>query len=122
LSGLSFCGRVETNLDPFVFQGREEAVDAVGAAVGRMCVEGAGVDEAFGDSLLSGKGLLAFESSNVGKSRLDGLRDNLMCPNGRVCNIPCVRSFRFGSGRRTNRCQSCFKRRVRGRRVNAIGR
>jgi hypothetical protein len=75
LSGLSFCGGVETNLDPFVFQGCEEAVDAVGAAVGRLCVEEAGVYEAFGDSLLSGKGLLAFESSNIiGKSRLDGLR------------------------------------------------
>jgi hypothetical protein len=73
LSSLSFCGRVETNFDSFVFQGREEAVDAVGAAVGRMCVEEPGVDEAFGYLLLSGKGLLAFESSDVGKSRLDGL-------------------------------------------------
>jgi hypothetical protein len=68
LTGLSFCGRVETNFDSFVFQGREEAVDAVGAAVGRLCVEESRVDEAFGDSLLPGKGLLAFESSNVGKS------------------------------------------------------
>jgi hypothetical protein len=113
---------VETNFDPFVFHGREEAVDAVGAAVGRMCVEEAGVDEAFGDLLLSGKGLLAFESSNVGKSGLDGLRDSLVCPNGRVCNIPGVRSFRFGSGCRTNRCHSFFERRVRGRRVNATSR
>jgi hypothetical protein len=68
LSGLSFCGRVETNFDPFVIQGCEEAVDAVGAAVGRMCVEEAGADEASGDSLFSGKGFLAFESPNVGKS------------------------------------------------------
>ena len=113
---------METNFEAFVFQCREEAVDAVGAAVGSLCVEESGVDEAFGDSLLSGKGLLAFESSNVGKSRLDGLRDSLVCPNGRVCNIPGVRSFRFGSGCRTNRCQSCFERRVRGRRVNAIAR
>jgi hypothetical protein len=51
---------VETKFDSFVFQGREEAVDAVGVAVGRLCVEEAGVDETFGDSLLSGKGLLAF--------------------------------------------------------------
>jgi hypothetical protein len=78
LSGLSFCGRVETNFDPFVFQGCQEAVDTVGAAVGRLCVEEAGVDEAFGHSLLSGKGFLAFESPNVGKSRLNGLRDSLV--------------------------------------------
>jgi hypothetical protein len=113
---------VETNFDPFVFQGCEEAVDAVGVAVGRVCVEEAGVDEAFGDPLLSGKGLLAFESSNVGKSRLDGLRDSPVCSNGRVCNILGVRSFRFGSGRQTNRCKSCFERRVRGRKVIAIAR
>jgi hypothetical protein len=50
------------------------------------------------------------------------LRDNLVCPNGRVCNIPGVRSFHFGSGCRTNRCQGCFERRVRGRRVNAMAR
>jgi hypothetical protein len=53
LSSLSFCGRVETNFDPFVFHGCEEAVDAVGAAVGRLCVEESGIYEAFGDSLLS---------------------------------------------------------------------
>jgi hypothetical protein len=46
LSSLSFCGRVETNFNPFVFQGREESVDAVGAAVDSMCAEEAGVDEA----------------------------------------------------------------------------
>jgi hypothetical protein len=113
---------VETNFDPFVFPGCKEAVDAVGAAVGLMCVEEAGVDEAFGDSLLSGKGLFAFESSNVGKSRLDDLRDSLVCSNGRVCNISCVRSFRCGSGCRKNRCRSSFERRVRGRIVNAIAR
>eukprot|EP00193_Tetraselmis_chui_P000280 CAMPEP_0177761228 /NCGR_PEP_ID=MMETSP0491_2-20121128/5692_1 /TAXON_ID=63592 /ORGANISM="Tetraselmis chuii, Strain PLY429" /LENGTH=192 /DNA_ID=CAMNT_0019277187 /DNA_START=859 /DNA_END=1439 /DNA_ORIENTATION=- len=73
LSGLSFCGRVETNFEAFVFKCREEAVDAVGAAVGSLCVEESGVDEAFGDSLLSGKGLLAFESSNVGS------RDSTAC-------------------------------------------
>jgi hypothetical protein len=37
-----------------------------------MCVEEAGLHEAFGDSLLSRKGLLALEAANIGKSRLDG--------------------------------------------------
>jgi hypothetical protein len=49
---------METNFDPFVFQGCEEAVDAVGAAVGRMCVEESGVYKAFGDSLLTGKAIV----------------------------------------------------------------
>jgi hypothetical protein len=122
LSGLSFCGRVETNFDPFVFHGCEESVDAVGTTVGSLCVEEAGVNEAFGDSLLSRKGRPALEAANIGKSRLDGLRDNLVCPNGRVVDIPGVRSFRCGSGCRTNRCHRCFERRFRGRRVNAMAR
>jgi hypothetical protein len=121
-SGLSFCGREETNLDPFVFQGCEETVDAVGVAVDGLCVKEAGVSEAFCDSLLSREGLLALEAANVGKSRLDGLRDSLVCPNGRVVDIPGVRSFRYGSGYRMNCCQSSFERRVRGRKVNAIAR
>jgi hypothetical protein len=50
LSGLSFCGRVETNFDAFVFHGGEEPVEAVGAAVGGLGVEKAGVDETLGDS------------------------------------------------------------------------
>jgi hypothetical protein len=29
--------------------------------------------------------------------------DSLVCPNGRVVHIPSVRSFNYGSGRRTNR-------------------
>jgi hypothetical protein len=41
-------------------------------------------------------------SSNVGKSRLDGLRDSHVCPNGRVVHVLDVRSFRCGSGSRTN--------------------
>jgi hypothetical protein len=56
-----------------------------------MCVEEVGVREAFGDSLLSCKGFLALESANIVKSRLDGLRDSLVCPNGRVVDIPGVR-------------------------------
>jgi hypothetical protein len=36
LSGLSFCGHVETNFDTFVFLGCEEAVDAIGFAVGLL--------------------------------------------------------------------------------------
>jgi hypothetical protein len=119
---LSFSGRVETSFDPFVFRGCEESVDAVGAAVGSLCVDEAGVHEAFGDSLLSRKGLLALEAANIGKSLLDGLRDSLVCPNGRVVDFPYVRSFRCVRGCRTNRCHSCFERRVRGRRVNAIPR
>jgi hypothetical protein len=87
-----------------------------------MCVKEAGVHEAFCDSLLSRKGLLALEAANVGNSRLDCLRDSLVCPNGRIVDILGVRSFRCGSGCRTNRCQCCFERRVRGRRVNAIAR
>jgi hypothetical protein len=31
LSGLSFCGRVETNFDVIVFRGCEESIDAVDA-------------------------------------------------------------------------------------------
>jgi hypothetical protein len=85
-----------------------------------MCVEEAGVHEAFGDSLLSSKGLLAFETANIGKSRLDGMRDSLVCPNGCVMDIPRVRSFRCGSGCRTNRCHSYFERHIRGCTVNAI--
>jgi hypothetical protein len=50
-------------------------------------LEEAGVHEAFCDSLLSRKGLLALEAANVGKSRLGGLRDSLVCPNGRVVHI-----------------------------------
>jgi hypothetical protein len=68
LSGLSFCGRVETNFDPFVFYGCEESVDAFGAAVGSMCVEKAGVHEAFCDSQLFRADLLALEAVNVVKS------------------------------------------------------
>jgi hypothetical protein len=30
---------METNFDPFVFQGCEESVDAVGAPVGSQCIE-----------------------------------------------------------------------------------
>jgi hypothetical protein len=77
LCGLSFCGRVETNFETFVCQGCEEFVDAVGAPVGCMRVQETGVHEAFCDSLLSREGLLALEAANVGKSRLDGLRDNM---------------------------------------------
>jgi hypothetical protein len=111
---------VETNFDPFVFKGCEESVDAVGVVVGSQCVKEAGVHEAFGDSLLSRKGLLALEAANIGKPRLDGLSDSLLYPNGRVVDIPGVRYFRCGSGCRTNRCHSSFERRVRGRRVTAI--
>jgi hypothetical protein len=67
-SGLSSCGRVETNFDALVFQGCEESVDAVGAAVGCLGVEEAGVDEALGDSYLSSEGLLALEATYIGKS------------------------------------------------------
>jgi hypothetical protein len=42
LSGLSFCSRMETNFDAFVFQGCEESIDVVGAAVGLPRVEEAG--------------------------------------------------------------------------------
>jgi hypothetical protein len=87
-----------------------------------MSVEEAGVHEASCDSLLSRKGLFALEAASVGKSRLDGLRDSLVCPNIRVVDIQGVRSFRCGSGCRTSRCQSCFERSVRGRGVNAIAR
>jgi hypothetical protein len=55
-------------------------------------VEEAGAEEALNDSLFSSEGLLALEVSKVGKSRLDGMRDNLVCPNGRVVHVPCVRS------------------------------
>jgi hypothetical protein len=78
---------VGTNFDEFVFQGCEESVDAVGAAVGCLRVEEAGVNEAFCNSLLSCEGLFALEAANVGKSRLDGLRDSLVCPNGRAVDI-----------------------------------
>jgi hypothetical protein len=79
---------LETNFAPIVFHGWEESVGAVGLAVGSMCVEEAGVHEAFvSDSLLFRKGLLALEAANIGKSRLDCLRDNLVCPNGRVVDI-----------------------------------
>jgi hypothetical protein len=65
LSGLSFRGRVETNFDPLVFQGCEECVDAIGAPVGNMYVEEAGVNQAFNDSLLSRKGVLALGAANI---------------------------------------------------------
>jgi hypothetical protein len=109
-----FCGRVETNFETFVFHGCEGSVDAVGVAVNSLCVEEAGVhDEACCDSLLSREGLLTLEAVNVGKSLLGGLRDSLMCPNGRVLDGPGVRSFNCGSGCLTNRCHSYFERRVR---------
>jgi hypothetical protein len=113
---------VETNFDTFVVKGCEESIDAVGAVVGCMRIEEAGVSEALGDSLRSREGLLTLEAANVGKSRLDGLRDSLVCPNGRVVDIPSVRSFRCGSFCRTNRCESCYERRVLGCLVNAIAR
>jgi hypothetical protein len=122
LSGLSFCGRVETNFDPLVFRGCEESVDAVDAPVGNLYVEEARVHEALNDSLLSRKGVLALGAANIGKLRLDGLRDSLVCPNGCVVDIACVRSFRSGSGCRTNRCNSYFERRVCGRTTNVIAR
>jgi hypothetical protein len=122
LSDLSFCGRVETNFDTFVFKGWEESIDVDGASVGCLSFEEADDYEALDDSLLSSKGLLAFESSIVGKSRLDDLRDSFVCPNGRVVNIPCVRSFRCGAGSRRHRCHRCIERRVRGSRVNATTR
>jgi hypothetical protein len=43
------------------------------------------------------EGLLSLELTNVGKSRLDGMRDNLACPNSRVVFVLCVRSFRCGT-------------------------
>jgi hypothetical protein len=122
LSGLSFCGRVETNFDALVFRGREEAVDAVNEAVGCLGVEDVGVYEALGDTLMSSGGLLAIEASYAGKSRLDGMRDRLVCPNGRVVHTLGVRSFRCGSARQTNLRYMCFERRVRGCKVNAIAR
>jgi hypothetical protein len=82
---------VETNFDPFVFQRCEESVDAVGVVVGIQFVEEAGFHEAFGDSLLSRKGLLALEAANIGKTRFHGLGDSLVCPNGRVMDIRGVR-------------------------------
>jgi hypothetical protein len=36
----------------------------------------------------------AFLPYDIGKSRLDGMHDNLVCPNGGVVQIPSVRSFR----------------------------
>jgi hypothetical protein len=87
-----------------------------------MGVEEAGVDEALGDSLLSGEGLVTLEASYVGEPRLDSLRGSLVCPNGRVVHILGVRSFRCDSGRRTNRCHSCYECRVRDFRVNSIAR
>jgi hypothetical protein len=112
MSGLSFYNRVETNFDAFVFQSWEESIYVIGASVGYLGVEEAGVYEGLGDSLLSSEGLLALEASNVGKSRLDGMRDSLVCPNGRVVHIPCLRSFLCISGSRTNRRQSYFERRA----------
>jgi hypothetical protein len=53
LSGLSFCGCLDTNFDTSVFEGYEESVDAAGAAVGCVRVEEPGVKEALGESLLS---------------------------------------------------------------------
>jgi hypothetical protein len=78
---------VETNFDALVFQGCEESIDAADASAGRQSVEEAGVCEALGDSLFSSEGLVALESSNEGKSRLDVLRDSLVCPNGRIVHI-----------------------------------
>eukprot|EP00193_Tetraselmis_chui_P008514 CAMPEP_0177754336 /NCGR_PEP_ID=MMETSP0491_2-20121128/1955_1 /TAXON_ID=63592 /ORGANISM="Tetraselmis chuii, Strain PLY429" /LENGTH=146 /DNA_ID=CAMNT_0019269713 /DNA_START=1331 /DNA_END=1770 /DNA_ORIENTATION=- len=52
LSGLSFCGRVETNFDAGVFEDCEEFIDAIGVAVGCLSAEEAGVY----DSLLSSEG------------------------------------------------------------------
>jgi hypothetical protein len=87
LSDMSLCGRVETNFDALVVMGCGDSVDAVGAAVGCLGVEEAGVYEALGDSFVSSEGLLALEASYVGKLRLNGLRDSLLCPNGRVAHI-----------------------------------
>jgi hypothetical protein len=40
MSGLSFCGRVETNFDEFfLLHGCEESIDAVGASLGCLRVE-----------------------------------------------------------------------------------
>jgi hypothetical protein len=113
---------VDTSFNAFVFQGCEESIDTVGATVGCLRVEEAGEYEALDDSSLSSEGLLALESINLGTSRLDGMRDSLVCPNGRVMNILGVRSSRCGRGRRTNRRHNCFERRVRGRKVNDIAR
>jgi hypothetical protein len=89
LRGLSFCGRVDASFDSLVFQGCEESVEAVGTAVGNLCVQEAGVHEAFGDSHLSRKGLFALEAANnIGMSRLDGWRGSLVCPLDRVVDIP----------------------------------
>jgi hypothetical protein len=56
---------VETSLDTFVFQGCMESVDDVGAVVGRVCVEEAGVNEGLCDSLLPREGLLALDTPTL---------------------------------------------------------
>jgi hypothetical protein len=68
LSSLSFCGRVETNFDAFVFKGCHKSIDAVGAVVGYLPTEEAGIYDALGDSLLSSEGLLALKAANIGRS------------------------------------------------------
>jgi hypothetical protein len=68
LSGLSFCGRVETNFDAFVVLGCEESVNAVSVAVGCLRDKEAGESEALGDSLRSREDLLALEAANASKS------------------------------------------------------
>jgi hypothetical protein len=80
VGGLSFCARVKNNsqFDAFVFRGCEDSVESVGASVGRLGVKKPGVDEWPDDSLLSCGDLLSLEPYDVGKSRLDGIRDNLV--------------------------------------------
>jgi hypothetical protein len=56
---------METNFDAFLFQGCEESIDAVGAAVGLPRVEEAGAYEALGDSLLSSEGAFLSSSRRV---------------------------------------------------------
>jgi hypothetical protein len=110
---------VETNFDALVFQGCEEFVDAVGAAVGCLGVEEAEVCEALGDSLFSSEGLLALEASYVGKSRVDGLLDNLVCTNGRVVHFHACAHIDAGAIVERIVAKKCFERRVPGCRVSA---
>jgi hypothetical protein len=54
---------VETNFDALVSQRCKESANVVGVAVVSLGVEEGGVDEAFGDSLLSNDVLLPLEAS-----------------------------------------------------------
>jgi hypothetical protein len=76
---------VETNFNAFIFKACEEFIDAVDASVGCLSVKEAGLYEALGDSFLSIDGLHAIESPNVGKSRLDDLRDSLCVGTATSC-------------------------------------